>query len=249
MSFKDHFSGHAELYRQARPVYPSALFDWLAVQAPGTALAWDAGCGNGQVATALAERFARVRATDPSAEQVAQAAPHARIDYRVEPAEQPSLDDASVDLVTVGQALHWFDAGRFFAEVRRVLRPGGLFAAWTYADCHVAPEIDVLKQRVYGELTAPYWPPERRLVESGYADIPMPLETVDTPVFAMQASWTAEQFLAYLRSWSGSQRYRKATGEDAVATIEKALRRAWGDLETTRVVHWDFHVRAGRAPR
>ncbi|KGI79047.1 class I SAM-dependent methyltransferase [Oleiagrimonas soli] len=248
MNFKDHFSGHAALYRQARPVYPSALFDWLAEQAPDTAQAWDAGCGNGQVAVALAERFARVTATDPSAEQVAQAAPHARIDYRVEPAEQCSLGDASADLVTVGQALHWFDFARFFAEVRRVLKPGGLFAAWTYADCHVTPVIDVLKNRVYADLTAPYWPPERRLVESGYADIPMPLEPVQAPPFAMQMTWTADQFLAYLRSWSGSQRYRKATGEDAVATIETELRQAWGDADATRAVRWDFHVLAGRRP-
>jgi len=246
MSFKDHFSGHAALYRQARPTYPQALFDWLAVQAPDCELAWDAGCGNGQVAHALAEHFAHVVATDPSAEQVAQAEAHARIDFRVEPAEHCSLADATASVVSVGQALHWFDAPRFFAEVRRVLKPGGLFAAWTYADCHVTPAVDALKNRVYIELTAPYWPPERALVESGYAGIEVPLDASEVPVFPMRSDWTAAQFLAYLRSWSGSQRYREATGEDAVASIEAELVEAWGDPDATRTVCFDFHLRAGR---
>jgi SAM-dependent methyltransferase len=245
-SFKDHFSGHAALYRQARPTYPSTLFEWLAEQAPDRQLAWDAGCGNGQVAHALAAHFERVVATDPSAEQVAQAEAHPRIDFRVEPAERCNLIDSQVSLVTVGQALHWFDHPRFFAEVRRVLKPGGLFAAWTYADCHVAPAIDALRNHVYHDLTAPYWPPERVVVESGYADIEIPLETVEVPSFDMRSEWTADQFLAYLRSWSGCQRYLKATGEDAVDSIESALLDAWGDPEAPRSVCWDFHVRAGR---
>lgn len=246
MTFKDHFSGHAELYRQARPTYPSELFDWLAAQAPGRSLAWDAGCGNGQVAHALAAHVQRVVATDPSAEQVAQASAHPRIEFRVEPAELSTLGDGEVDVVTVGQALHWFDHPRFFDEVRRVLKPGGLFAAWTYADCHVTPAIDALKNHVYAELTAPYWPPERALVESGYAGIEMPLETVEVPNFDMRSDWTAGQFLAYLRSWSGSQRYRKATGEDAVESVEAAVLEAWGDPDARRRVCWDFHVLAGR---
>jgi len=245
MSFKDHFSGHAALYRQARPTYPEALFDWLAGQAPDRTLAWDAGCGNGQVANVLAGRFAQVVATDPSAEQVARAVPHARTEYRVEPAEQCSLADAAASLVTVGQALHWFDHPRFFAEVLRVLEPGGLFAAWTYADCHVTPAVDALKNHVYADLTAPYWPPERAQVESGYAGIEMPLEAVVVPGFVMQSDWTALQFLAYLRSWSGSQRYLKATGKDAVSSIEAKLMQAWGDPDTKHMVRWDFHVIAG----
>lgn len=248
MSFKDHFSRHAELYGQARPTYPPALFAWLAARAPDQGLAWDAGCGNGQAATALAGHFGRVVATDPSADQVAQAAPHPRIQWRVEPAEQCSLGDAQADLVTVAQALHWFDFPRFFSEVGRVLKPGGLFAAWTYADCHVGADIDALKTYVYRDLTGPYWPPERVHVERGYADIGIPLEPVVVPPCPMRSSWTAWHFLAYMRSWSASQRYRRATGEDPVTRIEARVLEAWGNPEQAREVRWDLRIRAGRKP-
>ncbi|HEY0180035.1 MAG TPA: class I SAM-dependent methyltransferase [Dokdonella sp.] len=243
-AFNDHFSAHAAAYHEARPTYPDALFDWLAAQTPARVLAWDAGCGNGQAAVALAARFARVVATDPSANQVANAEPRANVGYRVEPAEQSSLEHAGADLVTVAQALHWFDLDAFYAEVRRVLKPRGVVAAWTYSDCHVAPAIDALKDRVYVDLAGPYWPPERALVEAGYRTLAFPFDEIAAPAFAMRASWSAAQFLAYLRSWSAVQRCLKATGADPVAEIEPALRAAWG--AGAREVRWDFHLRCGR---
>src|SRR5262245_8884531 len=133
--FKDHFSGHAGVYRDARPTYPPALFAWLADAAPDRALAWDAGCGNGQATVALADHFTRVVGTDPSAAQVANAEARADVEYRVEPAEQTSLAAASASIATVAQALHWFDHARYYAEVKRVLKPGGLVAVWAYAHC------------------------------------------------------------------------------------------------------------------
>jgi SAM-dependent methyltransferase len=252
MTFRDHFSGHANAYREARPLYPPALFDWLARTAPMRTLAWDAGCGNGQASVALAAHFARVFATDPSTNQIANAEARQNVEYRVEPAEQCSLAPASADLVTVAQALHWFDFARFFAEVARVLKPGGLFAAWSYADCQVTPAIDALKNRVYVDLTGPYWPPERAYVDAGYRTIPIPLgnhapfEEVAAPAFEMRVDWDAAQFLAYLRSWSATQRYMKAIGSDPVATIEDEIRGAWGDPAARRAVRWDFHVRCAR---
>lgn len=244
MTFKDHFSGHASIYAEARPNYPEALFDWLAEHAPQRELAWDAGCGNGQASITLVERFARVIATDPSTAQIANAAPHPRIDYRVEPAERCSLDDAVADLITVAQALHWFDLDRFYAEVRRVLKPGGIFAAWTYADCHVTPAIDTIKARLYTEITGPYWPPERAIVEAGYATLPFPFREIPVPSFAMTSQWTIDHFLAYLRSWSGSQRYLKAMGTDPVSLVESELRGAWGDVSTQELT-WVLRIRCG----
>ena len=252
MAFHDHFSGHATTYREARPLYPDALFDWLAHQAPARSLAWDTGCGNGQASVALAARFARVFATDPSANQIENAEAKPNIEYRVEPGEQCSLPAASADLVTVAQALHWFDFPRFFAEAARVLKPGGVLAAWAYSDCRVTPAIDVLKDRVFVDLTGPYWPPERAYVDAGYRTIPFPFgegaafEEIVAPTFEMRADWDAGQFLAYLRSWSATQRYMKANASDPVATIEHALLAAWGDPAQPRAVRWDFHVRSGR---
>ena len=244
-AFKDHFSGHAAVYRDARPRYPDALFGWLADQAPSRRLAWDAGCGNGQASTALADRFARVVATDPSAAQIAHALTHPHVEYRVEPAEQPSLADASVDLVIVAQALHWFDLDAFHAQVRRVLRPGGLVAEWSYAACTVTPAFDRHVDRLYHDLVGPYWPEERRLVEGGYRTLAFPFEPVAAPAFAMRTEWSVDAFLAYLRSWSASQRYLAARGDDAVAAVEPAIREAWGDVPL-RAVNWDLHLRCGR---
>ncbi len=246
MTFKDHFSGHAGLYRDARPVYPTALFDWLAAQTPRRVLAWDCGCGNGQASTELAARFDRVHASDPSADQVAAADARPNIDYRVESAERCSLRDHSVDLVCVAQALHWFDFGAFHAEARRVLKPGALFAAWAYSDCRTTPAVDALKDRVYVDLAGPFWPPERALVDTGYRTLPFPFEAVAAPAFAMSVDWSVDQFLAYLRSWSATQRYIRHHGADPVAQVEDELRAAWGAPDRVRPVSWDFHLLCGR---
>jgi SAM-dependent methyltransferase len=247
-NFKDHFSGHADSYREARPTYPDELFSWLAQQAPDNALAWDAGCGNGQATVALARHFKRVIGTDPSANQIAEGEPRPNIEYRVEPAEQPTLADASVSAVCVAQALHWFEHARFYAQVKRVLKPGGMFAAWSYADCSTgeAP-IDRIKDHLYVDLTGPYWPPERAHVDAGYQTLPFPFVEIAAPPFDMLARWNVEQFLAYLRTWSASQRYLKSKGTDPVSMIEPDFRAAWGDPQRVRDVRWKFFVRAGKA--
>lgn len=245
--FKDHFSGHADIYREARPTYSPDLFAWLARQTPDTSFAWDCGCGNGQATVALAEFFTRVVGTDPSANQIAGAEPRTNVDYRVEPAERSSLADASASLVTVAQALHWFEFDAFYAEVRRVLKPRGVFAAWTYADCRVDPAIDEIKDKLYIGLTGPYWPPERAYVDTGYRTLPFPFVEIAAPEFPMVAQWSVEQFLTYLRTWSATQRYLKAKSEDPASLVEPELRAAWGDPARMREVRWLFHLRVGRA--
>lgn len=246
MAFKDHFSGHAGGYAEARPTYPEWLFDWLAGRCDRHELAWDAGCGNGQASLALAHRFRRVHASDPSSPQIAAAPVDARISWRVEPAEQCSLPDASADLVTVAQAYHWFDHARFCTEVRRVLRPEGLVALWTYGLSRVDPAVDAVFAQLYAGALADYWPPERRHVENGYRELPFPFVELDTPRFEMRLDWTLAQYLAYLRSWSASQRHLKATGRDAVTEAAEAMAHAWGDPDTARPVAWPLSLRVGR---
>jgi SAM-dependent methyltransferase len=246
MAFQDHFSGQAATYAKARPHYPTALYDWLSAQCRQHGLAWDAGCGNGQAAVALARHFDRVYATDPSAEQIARALAHPQVEYRVEPAEHCSLADGSADLIAVAQALHWFDLPRFYAEAARILKPGGLLAAWTYGLSTVSPGVDGVFHKLYEQILGPYWPADRRHVETGYRELPFPFPELDeVPTFAMEARWTLAQYLAYLRSWSASQRYLNVNGEDAIDAIASEMAEAWGDAGETRLVRWPLAIRIG----
>ena len=247
-TFKDHFSAHAAAYARARPTYPDALFGWLAAQCDRHDLAWDAGCGNGQASVALAKYFARVHASDPSATQIASAPADPRVAWRVEPAEQCSLADASADLVTVAQAYHWFDHERFAAEATRVLRPGGVVAVWSYGVSSVTPAVDAAVAVLYEDVLGPYWPPERTHVETGYRDLPFPFEPLRPPAFEMSCDWPLEAYLAYLASWSASQRHLAATGVDAVAAAAPGIAAAWGEPAARRTVRWPLSLRAGRPP-
>lgn len=246
MTFKDHFSGHAATYADARPRYPEALFDWLAAQCAEHAMAWDAGCGNGQASVALSRFFEAVHATDPSAAQIGAATANGRVRYAVEPGEHCSLKDASADLVTVAQAYHWFDAPRFCAEAARVAKPGGVIAVWSYAESQVDAAVDVVFDGLNNERLDAYWPPEREHVRNRYRDLPFPFAPIDAPAFEMRCEWTLAQYLAYLRSWSASQRYAKETGRDAVAQVTRAMAQAWGDPESVRTVSWPLTLKVGR---
>lgn len=246
MNFKDHFSGHSDLYVKARPHYPDALFAWIAGQAPARGCVWDTGCGNGQASVALAQHFEHVIATDPSAQQIDNAVADPRVEYRTEAAEHTSIADHSVDAVTVAQALHWFDLAPFIAEMRRVAKPGALFAAWCYANCSVTPAVDAVIARLYDDTLGAYWSPERQLVDEGYASLEIPFAPVAAPAFEMRADWDARQLLAYLGSWSAAQRHLKTTGNDAIAAIADGLITAWGDPVSIQAVRWQLAMRAGR---
>lgn len=246
MTFADHFSGHARDYASARPHYPDALFDWLAALCPQRRLAWDVGCGNGQASVALGHHFAAVHASDPSASQIAQAAAHARVHYAVEPAETSCLVNASVDLISVAQAFHWFDHPRFFAEVQRVARPGAVIAVYSYERCRVNNAVDAVFTQLYADVLGPYWPPERRHVESGYRTLPFPFAELDSvPAFELRCAWTLPQYLAYLRSWSACQRYVAQNGSDPTDALMAEFIMAWGTSDTVHVVRWPLNMRVG----
>jgi SAM-dependent methyltransferase len=244
LAFQDHFSARAELYARARPTYPPALFADLAALAPDTRWAWDCGTGNGQAAVGLATCFESVMATDPSAAQLALAEPHPRVEYRVASEAGSGLPPDSVDLVTAAQAAHWFDQARFHAEVRRVLRPGGVLAIWCYGLCEVAPGIDRAVSRFYRETVGPYWPAGRAHVEAGYRSLSFPFEEAPFPVHAMERQWSLEEFGAYLGSWSAVERFQRANGMDPVGPLLTGLEAEWGS--TPRRVRWSLTGRLGR---
>jgi ubiquinone/menaquinone biosynthesis C-methylase UbiE len=242
---RDHFSACARQYATYRPHYPESLFSWIAVTAPARRRAWDCACGNGQAAVDLARHFQRVSATDMSVEQIRQAQLHARVDYRVALAESSGLASAEFDLVTVAQALHWFEVEQFYAEARRVLRPGGLLAVWCYGLCELGAGLgNVELQDYYHSVVGPYWPPERRLVERGYATLPFPAPELTAPRFAMSLQWTLEELLGYVSSWSATAAYLRARNEDPVPRLKAALLPRWGGPEHRHTVTWPLSVRA-----
>ncbi len=247
--FIDRFGGVADDYARFRPRYPQALFDWLAAQCPRRELAWDCACGNGQATAGLAAAFTRVVATDASARQLAEAPALPNVDWRVAPAEASALPDASVDLVSVAQALHWLPVAAFHAEVDRVLRPGGLYAVLCYGRMQVdAPAVEALVQHYYDEIVGPYWPPERRTLEAGYRDLPLPYPLVATPSFEMVAHWEALALLGYLRSWSATTAFAAARGYDPLNALAPVLARAWPAQAATVEIRWPLHVLPGRKP-
>lgn len=246
-SFKDHFRPVAQQYASYRPTYPFALFEWMAAQAPARDLGWDCATGSGQAALDLARCFTRVVATDASAAQIAQAAPHERIEYRVAPAEDSGLDAHSVDLVVVAQALHWFDVDRFNREARRVLKPNGIIAVWCYGLTTIdGNDIDNVIQDFYSEIVGPYWPPERRHIETGNRDLPFPFDAIAAPAFAMQVKWNLAQLMGYLRTWSATARFVEALGRDPVVDLERRLQPLWGSPGEARRVSWPLALRVGR---
>lgn len=248
MGFKDHFSSAAASYAAHRPTYPAELVAFLASASPARDLAWDCGCGSGQLSTLLAGAFARVVATDASPDQVAKARPHPGVTYRCAPAEGSALPDGCADLVVAAQAAHWFDLPGFYAEVRRVARPGAVVALVTYGIVLVEPAIDDVIAGFYRGELQPFWPPERRHVEDGYRSLPFPFAEFPAPPLAMRAEWTLGQFAGYLRTWSAMLAMERG-GEGATAALaafDARLAAAWGRAETARPIRWPLTVRAGR---
>ena len=246
MEFKDHFSKVSKLYSKYRPSYPDELFQYLVSISPSNKIALDCATGSGQAALALAKYFEHVIATDASSSQIANAFQHEKIEYRVATAEDSKLDDESVDLVTAAQAVHWFNFENFFKEARRVLKPDGIIAFWTYSHLHSIHEIDSIIGEFYIETINPYWPPERKFVEEHYKTIPFSFSEISAPQFEIRDRWTLHNITGYLNSWSAVQRYTEVNGFNPVDQITGELAKAWGDPDSEKLVRWDLHIRVGK---
>lgn len=231
-------------YAAHRPTYPSQLAEALAAIVPRRRLAVDVGCGNGQLTVLLAQHFDEVIGLDPSADQIANAAPADGVGYRIAPAEATGLDDAGADLITVAQAAHWFDLPAFYAEVRRIAAPGGVLALITYGVVVLEPELRQRFSQLYTDEIGQYWPPERRHVDSGYADLDFPFELIDVPPTAIERDWTLDQFGGYLRTWSAARKAEAAGAGQLIDDYLDDVRAAWGP--GPRRVRWPITVIAGR---
>ena len=226
MSFKDHFSTRSADYAAYRPTYPRTLVDYLAGLCQATRCALDVGCGTGQLSVLLANRFTRVIATDASARQTEQAEAHERVEYRVAPAERSGLLDHSVDLITAAQAAHWFDLPAFYAEARRIGKPGAILALITYGVLQADPDIDPTVQHFYKDVVGPYWPPERRHVEEGYRAFDFPFDELHAPPLAIEVHWRASDLIGYADTWSAVRVAEKALGREPIERFQSDLLRA-----------------------
>lgn len=233
-------------YARFRPEYPPQLAARLAALAPDGRLAADVGCGNGQLTRLLAPHFSSVVGLDPSADQIAHAVPDGRIDYRCAPAERLALADRSVSLMTAAQAAHWFDLPAFYAEVRRTVIPRGILALVSYGVLSLEPALDDRFQAFYRDEIGPWWPPERKLVDTGYATIDFPFEELSPPALEIRLEWRLPEFLGYLLTWSAVRRAREAGREDVLARFADDISAAWGGEQTRRPITWPIHMRLGR---
>jgi SAM-dependent methyltransferase len=247
-TFKDHFSSHAAGYAAYRPTYPTSLVNYLATLSPRTELALDCGCGTGQLSVLLAERFAHVVATDASAQQIANAQPHERVEYRTTPAEQSGLPEETADLITVAQAAHWFDLDAFYAEVRRVAKRDAVLALITYGVLHLnESEPERIVQHFYSDVLGRYWPPERRHVEEGYRSLPFPFEEITSiPSFAIGISWSLDDLIGYAGTWSAVRAAERSLGREPIESFRRELARAWGDPLRRAAIRWPLSLRVGR---
>ena len=248
-TFKDYFSASAASYAEFRPRYPAELFDIVSAIPARRGTVWDCATGNGQAAVPLAARFARVIATDASREQIAHAAEHPRVSYTVALADASGLPDASVDLVTVAQALHWLPFDSFFTEVERVVAPGGALAVWCYTRPTLDGELDAILLRYYSGTCKPYWSPERCLVDEGYRSVPLPIREIEPPPMRIEAHQTLAEFAGYVRTWSATIKLTKAIGRDPVVDLERELAPLWGEVDERQRVRWPIVLRAGRLRR
>ncbi|MGK5085380.1 class I SAM-dependent methyltransferase [Bdellovibrionota bacterium FG-1] len=243
--FKDLFSKKSGAYAKFRPKYPDLLFRYLASLVDEHELAWDVGTGNGQAAVKIADHFKRVVATDPSAKQISSAARRPNVEYRVGTAEKPVFKDRSLDLITVAQAFHWFRQDEFFAEAKRMLKPGGVLALWCYELIKISPEIDAVIHKLYKDILGPYWEKERALVEEGYRNVVFPFKEITAPQFEITAEWSFAHLIGYLGTWSALQAYVQAQKSNPLEAMYGELKTAWGDAPK-RSVRWEIGMRVGR---
>lgn len=246
-AFKDQFSDRAAGYAAYRPHYPPELIDYLASLTPRCELAWDCGCGSGQLSVPLAAHFDCVIATDASESQLAQASPHPRIQYRQALAEACGIPDHVVDLAVSAQAAHWFKLPAYYAEVRRTARgPDSLIALVCYGILTVDEIVNPVISNFYTKVLADHWGPERRHVEAGYQSLAFPFDELPSPNFEIRLNWTLDDMVGYVETWSATRNLRRAEGHGAVNALRRALEKPWGSPESTRMVRWPLALRVGR---
>lgn len=231
---KDNFSKQASLYAAFRPQYPSDLYAYIYKHVDTFNAAWDCATGNGQVASVLSTTFDMVYATDISDAQLSQAHKMQNIIYSKASAESSGLKTAHIDLITVGQAIHWFDTKLFYEEAIRVGRENATICYWGYGLLQINEAIDQIIDHFYNKTVGPFWDPERKIIDNNYNDIVFPLKQQKSANFLLQVRWSLDHLLGYLSSWSAVQKYIDINKSNPVNDIQSELEKLWiNDLTVT----------------
>jgi len=238
IEFKDYFSEGSEAYSIYRPRYPNELFSYLSSITQSSDRAWDCATGSGQSALALSVHFPEVIGTDASKNQIENAIKKEGVTYQVEKAEKTSIENNSVDLITVAQALHWFKINEFSNEVMRVLKRKGVLAVWTYGLLDINPDLNNVINHLYSSILHSYWPPERKIVEGGYKNINFPLQEMETPSFQMETEWELSQLIGYLCTWAAVKEYESKEGINPVERLNEKISSLWGDPKQKILIQW-----------
>lgn len=241
---KDNFSHDSEAYKIFRPEYPQALFDYLKELPTQKDLMWDAGTGNGQLVKGMADVFNHIVATDISEAQLSQAFQFSNVTYLVQAAEQTKLVTGSIDLITVAQAIHWFDFDRFYLEVKRVAKKDAILAVIGYSRPRLEPEFDRLLDEFYSRTVGPYWDKERHYIDEAYKTIPFPFKEIMVPDFSMNYLWQMSHFIGYLSTWSAVKHYKAQTGHDPLPDFARRFEAAVG-IEAELKIEFPLMLRIG----
>jgi len=244
---KDNFSSGSDQYLKFRPTYPSDFIDYLNALVRNKGNAWDCGTGTGQLAVELSRSFQHVFATDISRSQLDNALQADNISYSVQPAEHTHFRNKQFDLITVGQAIHWFDFEKFYAEVRRTAKDNAIFCAVGYRRIKVSEQVDSIITHFYENVLGGYWDAERQYVDENYATIPFPFSEIETPRFEIKLNWTFEHFINYFNTWSAVKHFIKRNGHNPVDALANEVKGHWGDMPM-REVSFPLLLRIGRLP-
>ena len=234
----DNFSIQSSTYKKFRPEYPNELYQLILSYCEGRSACWDCGTGNGQVAKVLSNDFDKVYATDISRNQIELAAARSNIEYSVSRSEETRFKEDTFDLITVAQAIHWFDFESFYREVRRVGKPNSRLCVWGYGLLSIDKKVDEVIGNFYNNIIGPYWNKERGHVDSNYETIDFNFEHIPMPTtIEIKVDWSFENLIGYLNSWSSVQNYIKINdGVNPVDRVGVELSKCWKHDEFKKVV-------------
>ncbi|TDE30357.1 class I SAM-dependent methyltransferase [Flavobacterium ranwuense] len=224
---KDNFSKQAAQYSKFRPQYPDEMIDYLVSFVKNKGVTLDIATGNGQVAHKLSQVFETVYGIDISQNQLDNAIPKVNIIYKVAAAENTLFKDQEFDLIMVAQAVHWFDFDLFYKEIYRILKPEGIFAILGYGLFSTNSDSDKILRNFYHNIIGQYWDAERKYLDENYKTIPFPFNEIVTDPFENKLTWTFEELIGYLETWSATQHYISKNDSNPLDLIRDDLKISW----------------------